>query len=197
MGCLLKGEIVKKGIFPVLLLLVACCFFISACSVHPTKWNGDIVYSHITLTLDETNLYQYVGAVDYIFFGAVQEANTDITEDNDKSSYVIEVSDNLKGELVDKIECSKHGGILEDSTMLLYESDNLQDTGLPEVGKTYIFMAYAQPDGSLLLSEFYGNVQYSEEEHNKFLDYIENEIPYERERFTSEYDISVGSSITK
>ena len=81
--------------------------------------------------------------------------------------------------------------------MLLYESDNLQDTGLPEVGKTYIFMAYAQPDGSLLLSEFYGNVQYSEEEHNKFLDYIENEIPYEGERFTSEYDISVGSSITK
>ena len=81
-------------------------------------------------------------------------------------------------------------GILKDGTMLLYESDNLQDVGLPEVGGTYIFMAYAQPDGSLLLSEFWGNVKFSEEELNRFHNYIDNEIPYERERFSSEYDAS-------
>lgn len=148
------------------------------------------MYTHITIALDETDLYQYVGAVDYIFVGVVKEANTNITEDNDKSTYKIEVTDNLKGELADEIECSKHGGILKDGTMLLYESDNLQDVGLPEVGGTYIFMAYAQPDGSLLLSEFWGNVKFSEEELNRFHNYIDNEIPYERERFSSEYDAS-------
>ena len=74
------------------------------------------MYTHITMALDETDLYQYVGAVDYIFVGVVQEANTNITEDNDKSTYKIEVTDNLKGELADEIECSKHGGILKDGT---------------------------------------------------------------------------------
>ena len=39
------------------------------------------------MALDETDLYQYVGAVDYIFVGVVKEANTNITEDNDKSTY--------------------------------------------------------------------------------------------------------------
>ena len=182
-------EIVKKRIFCFWLLFVSC-LFLSSCANHPVQWNGNTVYTHITMALDETDLYQYVGAVDYIFVGVVQEANTNITEDNDKSTYKIEVTDNLKGELADEIECSKHGGILKDGTMLLYESDNLQDVGLPEVGSTYIFMAYAQPDGSLLLSEFWGNVEFSEEELNRFYNYIENEIPYERERFSSEYDAS-------
>ena len=182
-------EMAKKRVFRFFILLVSC-LFLSSCANHPVQWNGNTVYTHITMALDETDLYQYVGAVDYIFVGVVQEANTNITEDNDKSTYKIEVTDNLKGELADEIECSKHGGILKDGTMLLYESDNLQDVGLPEVGSTYIFMAYAQPDGSLLLSEFWGNVEFSEEELNRFYNYIENEIPYERERFSSEYDAS-------
>ncbi len=82
--------------------------------------------------MDETGLYRYAGAVDYIFVGKVREADTSITEDDDKSTYLIQVSENLKGELVEEVECSKHGGILEDGTMLLYESDKLKDSGRAE-----------------------------------------------------------------
>lgn len=170
--------------------IFATTFVFTACSSQSIEWNGEIDYTHVTLSIDETNLYQYVGSVDYVFAGEVTQADTTITEDDDKSSYKIKVLENIKGELVDEIECSKHGGILADGTMILYATDNVQDTGIPNAGSSYIFMAYAQPDGSLLLSELYGNVEYTEESLKEYQDYFENQKTYERERFVSKYDVS-------
>ena len=74
--------------------------------------------------------------------------------------------------------------------MLLYESDKIQETGLPEVGETYIFMAYGQSDGELLLSEFWGTVEYTEESLAQYENYVQNQFAVERERFVSKYDAS-------
>lgn len=164
-------------------------FVLAACSSQSVEWNGEIDYTHVNLSIDGANLYQYVGSVDYVFVGEVTQADTMITEDDDKSSYKIKVLENIKGELVNEIECSKHGGILADGTMVLYATDNVQDTGIPNTGSTYIFMAYAQPDGSLILSELYGSVEYTEESLKEYKNYFENQVPYERERFVSKYDV--------
>ena len=161
---------------------------LTACASKPAEWNGKTIYTHVLLGINETDLFQYVGSVDYVFVGKVLEADHMITEENDKSTYGIRVEKNIKGQLIHDIRCSKHGGLLEDGTLLLYESDRIRDTGLPEVGKTYIFMAYAQSDGSLLLSEFYGNTEYTEESLAQFENYHQNQIVSERERFVSKYD---------
>ena len=78
--------------------------------------------------------------------------------------------------------------------MLLYCSDNRCDTGLPEPGGQYIFMAYAQSDGSLVLSEFFDNRPYDQSLLEEYTDYCSNEIPFDRERFTSVFDISLITS---
>ena len=77
--------------------------------------------------------------------------------------------------------------------MMLIFSDKGADTGLPESGNQYIFLAYAQPDGSLTLSEFFDNRQYSDELLQEYLNYCNNEITFDRTRFTSNLDKSQAS----
>lgn len=184
----------RKENFPTWVrVLVATFVFLvvlTACSGRSTQWNGKFDYTHIMLSIDETDLYQYVGSVDYVFVGKVTQADTTITKENDESRYKIKVLENIKGKLADEIVCRKHGGILADGTMVLYATDRTSDTGIPDTGNTYIFMAYAQPDGSLLLSELYGNAEYTEEGLKEYRDYFENQKVCERKRFVSKYDIS-------
>lgn len=181
---------IKTKIFLCTLSMFLVTALLTSCAAKPVEWNGKTVYTHVTMGIDETNLFGYVGAVDYVFVGKVTEAAYAVTEENDKSSYKIHVEKNIKVELVSDIQGSKHGGILEDGTMLLYESDKIQETGLPEVGETYIFMAYGQSDGELLLSEFWGTVEYTEESLAQYENYVQNQFAVERERFVSKYDAS-------
>lgn len=164
-------------------------------------WNGDTeYYAHVNMVVDETNLYEYVGAVDYVFVGTVEKIVKNVIPDEPNSSdadisvYKIRVDENLKGELSENIECSKHGGFKKDGTMMLIFSDRSKDTGLPESGNQYIFLAYAQPNGSLTLSEFFDDRQYNDELLQEYLDYCNNEITFDRPRFTSNFDKSQAGS---
>lgn len=184
----------KNGLLRVLLCAI---LLLSGCSSKITAWNGNIeYYAHVSMAVDETNLYAYVGVVDYVFVGTVEEIVKNVIPDKPSSSeedlsvYKIQVGKNLKGELVENIECSKHGGLKKDGTMMLMFSDRSNDSGLPETGNQYIFMAYAQTDGSLTLSEFFDNRPYDEELLQEYLDYCNNEIPFDRTRFVSVFDKS-------
>lgn len=78
---------------------------------------------------------------------------------------------------------------LGDLTMLLIAAETpsgelVMDSGLPEAGKQYVFLAYAQPDGSLTLSEIFDNREYNEELLAEYQDYVENEIPFESFLYT-------------
>lgn len=168
-------------------LTLALVFALTGCN-SKTEWNGEILYNHVTMTFDETDMYQYIGAVDYVFVGKITEENRIIKDVQSMSSYKIEVLHNLKGELSKDVECKKYGGILSDGTMVLLESDMIKETGLPIEDETYIIMAYAQPDGSLTISEFYANTMYSEENLNAYKEYISNEVVLDRERFVSKFD---------
>lgn len=60
--------------------------------------------------IDETNLYEYAGAVDYVFVGQILEADYAIQDEGGTSTYRVQVRQNLKGALVEEIQCRKHGG---------------------------------------------------------------------------------------
>lgn len=122
-----------------------------------------------------------------------------------KDNYTIQVLENIKGELItDKpIPIVKQGGISEkQDAIYLFENDSL-----PSENSIYIFLAYAQEDGSLLISGPNSNVMcndsnmysinsVSEEksvtEYDEFITYKDandNEIiPVDRERYKSIYE---------
>ena len=181
----------------VFILCICITFLVTSCENNVT-WNGKTEsIGTLTMVLDFTNLYEYVGIVDHVFVGTVEVADYNISEDmaqyeSSLSKYQIRVDRNLKGQLVENIECSKIGGLKKDGTMLVVAAETpngkmVMDTGLPEVGKQYIFLAYTQPDGSLTLSEIFDNREYNEALLVEYLNYIENEISFDRERFVSEY----------
>ena len=173
---------------------------LSACGKTTVEWNGKTEnMANLTMVSDITNLYVYVGLVDYVFVGTVEEIEHNvipekIKEHNDSySEYRIIVDKNLKGNLVSEITCRKMGGFKKDGTMLLVSAEVpggriILDNGLPEVGRQYVFLAYAQPDGSLTLSEIFDNREYDEDILNEYMEYINHELPSDRERFASIYD---------
>ena len=176
----------------VCLLLV---LVLTACTKNVTS-NGNIEnLAIVNMAFDCTNPYEYAGIVDYIFVGTVEGIESIIIDDNYEhtdSIYKIHVDNNLKGELAENITCSKLGGLKKDGTMLLIvaetpNGDQIADSGLPELGKQYVFSAYAQPDGSLSLSEIFDNREYNEGLLKEYMEYIDNEIPFERDRFVSKY----------
>ena len=182
------------------ILCICLTLLVTSCG-NDVTWNGKIeCLGELTMVLDFTNLYEYVGIVDHVFIGTVERADYSIPVDVTQyaqsfSQYQIHVDRNLKGELIENIECSKMGGLKNDRTMLLVAAETpngklVMDTGLPEVGKQYIFLAYTQPDGSLTLSEIFDNREYTDALLVEYLDYVDNEVAFERERFVSEYSNS-------
>ena len=181
-------------------VMIAIVLSLSACGKTTVEWNGKTEeMANLLMVSDITNLYEYVGIVDYVFVGTVKEIEHNVIPDKIKqhedsySEYKITVDDNLKGKLVSEISCRKMGGFRKDGTMLLVSAEvpggrMILDNGLPEVGKQYIFLAYAQPDGSLTLSEIFDNREYDEDLLAEYVEYVKNEIPQDRERFTSTYD---------
>ena len=180
--------------------------FLSACGRAEVAWNGETEYfAHMTMVLDVSDPYVYAGMVDYIFAGTVTEIEKIVLPEKGRrhedsfSVYRIRVEENLKGALTEEVVCSKLGGMKKDGTMMLVVAEvpggvEIPDTGLPEVGKRYVFMAYGQKDGSLQLSEIFDSREVSEELLAEYAEYVEHEIPYERQRFPSKYDAGGGSA---
>lgn len=184
------------------LLILVCILSLSACSAPKIiEWNGELEYYHITMIYDETNMYETAGQVDYIFIGTVDEVLRNAVDYNTSDSmdtysyYSITVNENLKGTLVENIKCYRHGGYLKDGTLLYPRSDRIENTNdIPQEGKTYIFMAFGQPDGELILAEFSGDIEYTDDSQREiYMDYIENEIPKEQEGCVSKYDVNYNN----
>ena len=50
------------------------------------EWNGEVEYYHLTMVYDETNMYETVGQVDYIFIGTVDEVIDNVVDYNTSNS---------------------------------------------------------------------------------------------------------------
>lgn len=174
------------------IIVIGLVFTLTGCSSRIIEPNDKVEYAHVYMNIDETNMKVYAGTADYIFIGTVKSiVNNKVDHDSSYSTYSVTVEENLKGNLVSNIECDKFGGYMEDGTQLLYESDKLKDLNLPEEGEKYIFMAYAQEDGRLVLTEFHGNVKYTGKDiKEEYLEYIHNQVENDRQRFVSKYDVN-------
>jgi hypothetical protein len=176
----------------ILISFIGLFLILMGCSTdNKIEPNGKLMYNHLTLAIDETDLNSYVGFMDYVFIGTVEEVVENVVDtDFPTTVYQVKVDENLKGNLVDKVEVTKQGGYNNEGTLILNATDHSKDNGLPQVNNQYIFIAIGQPDGGLLLAEINGNIELTDESiKNEFKEYIKNEIKYSRERFTSKYDI--------
>lgn len=164
-----------------------------------------------TFVYDVDDMQQAVGIADYVFVGEVISCDgieyRDVVTMEDGmgnmkevgspyTTYTVNVVENLKGNLVteEPISITKQGGVSQDQdAVYVFEDDEL-----PVAGNTYIFLGYAQEDGSILISGpnsniLYTNIStYSVDKNSEYQEYktaVENEIvPVERERYTSIYE---------
>ncbi len=212
----------KKYLFAVSVLIIAAAAFISV------NQNKELIsanagiptsYLHGSFRIDVYDQSALVGDADYVFAGRVEE-QTDteykfsvVGETSDGpvelsspyTNYSVTVLKNIKGELIQDsaIPVQKAGGLEKDkSTSFVYEDDVL-----PEAGEIYVFFAYAQPDGSLLVSGPNSNIPLEittnkkininidsalnkTEEYKDVLSALENQKTTDRQRFVSDYDAS-------
>ncbi len=167
----------------------------------------NISYVEGSFIIDYDDLREVAGSNNYIFVGQV--VNKGETENDEElplpvTEFKIRVEENIKGELItdEDITVYKDGGISDVSgNLVLFEGDCM-----PEEGNRYVFYAFAQPDGTLLLSGPVSNVLidsadaqeanasdvYSEnQEYLAALDAYENEIESDIvEPLTCEYDVN-------
>lgn len=164
---------------------------------------------------DTENINESVGIVDYVFFGEVvskdettyedvvpmeDEKGKTVEEGTPYTHYSVIVKENIKGDLEKEkeIKIVKHGGVAQDKkSVVLFDKDCL-----PEVGKQYIFLAYAQSDGSLLISGPNSNVLANAKKQETVVNEYEKAVKHEkvnvdRERYISNYDEKAGNSKNK
>lgn len=153
------------------------------------KPNGKLNYD-IVFVNEETNPYYQVGFADYVFIGKVNTEIERIFSDDGsaRTIYEIEVTENLKGNLQNIIKVTYPGGYDKDGTLILHKGDYITDEELPKIGENYIFVGIGQPNGTILLQDLYADIPYTEENKEKYLDYINNQENVDRERFKSIYD---------
>ncbi|MEZ0119680.1 UNVERIFIED_ORG: hypothetical protein ABRZ91_003637 [Heyndrickxia coagulans] len=168
----------KKTLLPLVVVLVLiAAMAMGACSHHSatnkTSKHPKKVQMDGTFSINRDNPEETVGDADYVFLARVEEKTgtaykntTQIeTEEGTKeistpyTNYKITVLENMKGELeTDKpIPLQKAGGISKDGSSIVTFDDDV----LPEVGQSYVFLAYAQDDGSLLVSGPKSNTEVS------------------------------------
>lgn len=151
-----------------------------------------------SLIYDPDDPRETVGVADYVFAGKVvnaegteyrhvvpmEDENGNVVETGiPYTHYTVQVIENLKGTLQtgEPIKLVKSGGIEQDQKSLcLYENDVL-----PRAGNTYIFRAYTQEDGSLLVSGPVSNIPLSaktsseiaeSQEYQKYEDAVKHQI---------------------
>jgi len=154
---------------------------------------------------DPKDIRELIGITDYVFVGVVsEEMETEYKNEthyfiegeerihaDPLTKYKIQVLTNIKGELLtdEPIELKKDGGIaLDGKSIYLYPGDTL-----PVVGKTYIFSAFCQKNGTLIASGPNSTVEIDENNQTEAIEsfkkaYEDEIVPMERERFVSLYD---------
>ena len=85
--------------------------------------------------------------------------------------------------------CRKVKRYDKDGTLILHKGDYITDEELPKIGENYIFVGIGQPNGTILLQDLYSDTPYTEENKEKYLDYINNQENVDRERFKSIYSV--------
>ena len=219
---MLRNIKAKKKMIPVTACLIVLVVVVGIVGNNRHKCtremnSGYVKTSYIegSFAINYNDLNQVVGSADYVFVGTVESDEGTVYKDyvtmetenggtkevgTPYSNYMVTVIENIKGNLITEkpIPVQKSGGLSKDGTTIyLYEGDEL-----PVVGGTYIFFAYAQQDGSLLISGPISNVDLNTKsiaaegadsykkltDYHEILEAYENQVEDERIRFKSSYE---------
>lgn len=180
-------KIIIVGAIAIVVLTSGLLYFLNLNNTY--KPNGKIEYENVYIK-EETNPYYQIGYADYVFVGKVIKENERFMTDfgSPRTTYQITVIDNLKGNLQENIEVIYPGGYNSEGTLILSRGDYIVDESLLDINKTYIFVGIGQSRGGILLQSLYTDTPYSEENKEKFMDYINNSEEVTRDRFHSKYE---------
>ena len=204
-----NGKIIGLGI-----IACVCVILLSFWALRTsTQEEPQISYLHGSYSINVDDYRELTGDADYVFaadvvgidktvykeivtietIGGYKELATPYTD------YKVQIIENIKGNLRtdDTIIIQKAGGLSKDGkTIVIFEDDVL-----PEVGNTYIFYAYAQPDGSLATAGPNSSIAISTEKatlmkksspredvYNKVLEGYRFQIETDRDRYKSIYE---------
>lgn len=156
-----------------------------------------VEYVHGSYAVNPENTEELVGFHDNVFVGKVVKwlGNKQPKEGEFSipyNEYEVEVLDNLKGELKDKVVIQKMGGYNEKNVLVLMGEEDKKDR-LPELGKSYIFIAGIDEEGKLIIDGSYSQIEVKEKmadsrtkkEIQKYKKAVRNQIPYKREQSAS------------
>ncbi len=125
---------------------------------------------------DLRDMQSVVDSVNCIFVGVVKDSNTLIFDYDGKSEFQVQVVKNIKGELPTETTVYKHGGHFINGNEVVVKADDESYTPMPEVGKQYLFLAFEQESGEVIIADYYGNVDYTNNEKvSEILQYIDKE----------------------
>ena len=125
---------------------------------------------------DLRDMQSVVDSVNCIFVGVVKESDTLIFDYDGKSEFQVQVVKNIKGELPTETTVYKHGGHFINGNEVTVKADDESYTPMPEVGKQYLFLAFEQESGEVIIADYYGNVDYTNNEKvSEILQYIDKE----------------------
>ena len=124
---------------------------------------------------DLRDMQSVVDSVNCIFVGVVKDSNTLIFDYDGKSEFQVQVVKNIKGELPTETTVYKHGGHFINGNEVIVKADDESYTPMPEVGKQYLFLAFEQESGEVIIADYYGNVDYTNNEKvSEILQYIDS-----------------------
>lgn len=129
----------------------------------------------VDVATDISDMQSVVGSVNCIFVGVVKESDTLIFDYDGKSEFKVQVVKNIKGELPTETTVYKHGGYFINGNEVIVKADDESYTPMPEVGKQYLFLAFEQESGEVIIADYYGNIDYTNNEKvSEILQYIDS-----------------------
>ena len=129
----------------------------------------------VDFATDISDMQSVVDSVNCIFVGVVKESDTLIFDYDGKSEFKVQVVKNIKGELPTETTVYKYGGHFINGNEVIVKVDDESYTPMPEVGKQYLFLAFEQENGEVIIADYYGNVDYTNNEKvSEILQYIDS-----------------------
>lgn len=129
----------------------------------------------VDFATDISDMQSVVDSVNCIFVGVVKESDTLIFDYDGKSEFKVQVVKNIKGELPTETTVYKHGGHFINGNEVIVKVDDESYTPMPEVGKQYLFLAFEQESGEVIIADYYGNIDYTNNEKvSEILQYIDS-----------------------
>lgn len=118
----------------------------------------------VDVATDISDMQSVVDSVNCIFVGVVKDSNTLIFDYDGKSEFKVQVVKTIKGELPTETTVYKYGGRFINGNEVIVKVDDESYTPMPEVGKQYLFLAFEQENGEVIIADYYGNIDYTNNE---------------------------------